>query len=331
MLRRFAPLFALFVAVACQRAPSEPPGRAHEEPVRSSVSAPSAQAQNAQPPASKPSSPIEGAFRLPAGKRVVAIGDLHGDLKSTREALRLAGAIDENDRWIGKDLTLVQTGDQVDRGNDEPEILALLERLAEEAEKQGGRVIVLNGNHELMNVAGDLRYVTEEGFTDFAPAGQGSDRSARARAFAPGGPVALKLARRPLIVVVGDTLFAHAGVFPHHVRYGIDRLNEETSRWIRGEAPRPPELAVSEHGPVWTRLYGDETPSPEACAILNQVLEALQVSRLVVGHTIQRGGINAACGGRVYRIDVGLSDYYGQFPTQVLEIQDGKTRILTHP
>ncbi len=33
--------------------------------------------------------------------RVVAIGDLHGDLEAARSALRLAGAIDEQDQWIG--------------------------------------------------------------------------------------------------------------------------------------------------------------------------------------------------------------------------------------
>jgi hypothetical protein len=261
----------------------------------------------------------------------VAIGDLHGDLASTRQALRLAGAIDENDRWVGKTLTVVQTGDQLDRGDDEPEILALLERLAAEAQKAGGRVIVLNGNHELMNVAGDLRYVTEEGFTDFTPSGGATDKKARASAFAPGSPIAKKLAERPVIVAVGDTLFAHAGVLPQHVSYGIDRINDEVGRWARGELASEPRVVTEENAPVWTRLYGSEPPSAEACTTLTKVLESLSLSRLVVGHTIQKAGINGACGGKLYRIDVGLSDYYGQTPTQVLEIQGGKTKVLTQP
>jgi hypothetical protein len=323
MARPFALLLGLSLAAACQRAPSEPPGRDREQPVGSSNTpadrAPAAPALNAA---------AGGAFRLPAAERLVAIGDLHGDLASTRQALRLAGAIDENDRWVGKDLTVVQTGDQLDRGDDEPEILALLERLASEARKAGGRVIVLNGNHELMNVAGDLRYVTEEGFTDYAPSG-GADKKARASAFAPGSPLAAKLAQRPVIIAVGDTLFAHAGVLPLHVSYGIDRINDETSRWIRGEAALQPRVVTEENAPVWTRLYGSEPPPPDACATLTKVLDSLSLSRLVVGHTIQKGGINGACGDKLFRIDVGLSDYYGQTPTQVLEIQGGKTKILT--
>jgi hypothetical protein len=181
-----------------------------------------------------------------------------------------------------------------------------------------------------MNVAGDLRYVTPEGFSDYAPSTDTGDKKARASAFAPGSPLAKKLAERPVIIAVGDTLFAHAGVLPEHVSYGIDRINDETSRWIRGEAAAQPRVVTEENAPVWTRLYGSGE-SAEACATLSKMLESLSLSRLVVGHTVQKGGINSACGGKVFRIDVGLSDYYGDAPTQVLEIQGGKTKVLTQP
>ena len=62
-------------------------------------------------------------------QRIVAFGDVHGDLEAARGALRLAGAIDEQDHWIGGDLIVVQTGDQLDRGDQEQEILDLFERL----------------------------------------------------------------------------------------------------------------------------------------------------------------------------------------------------------
>ena len=61
-------------------------------------------------------------------QRIVAFGDVHGDLEAARGALRLAGAIDEQDRWIGGDLIVVQTGDQLDRGDQEQAILDLFER-----------------------------------------------------------------------------------------------------------------------------------------------------------------------------------------------------------
>ena len=34
-------------------------------------------------------------------QRIVAFGDVHGDLEAARGALRLAGAIDDQDHWIG--------------------------------------------------------------------------------------------------------------------------------------------------------------------------------------------------------------------------------------
>src|SRR4051812_8948477 len=83
-------------------------------------------APSAAPSAAKPAG-------LPAPERLVAIGDLHGDLDATRAVLRLAGAIGDGDRWIGGKLVVVQTGDQLDRGDGERAILDLFDRLEGEA------------------------------------------------------------------------------------------------------------------------------------------------------------------------------------------------------
>ncbi len=286
----------------------------------------------------RPPESNEQSFRFPAAERVVAIGDLHGDLASAREALRLAGAIDGQDKWIGGKMVLVQVGDQLDRGDDEPQILQLLERLADEASQSGGAVHVLNGNHELMNVVGDLRYVTPDGMHDYAnvkvptnarfPPGFPADAKGRAAAFAPGSELARKLAERNTIAIVGDTLFAHAGVLQKHITYGVGRINDEVRRFLRGELPTLPEVVGSDDAPVWTRVFGGPA-SAEACHELEGVLAALAVKRLVVGHTVQPSGITNACDGRVYRVDVGLSDYYGKNQTQVLELTASGAKVLT--
>ncbi|HEX6271735.1 MAG TPA: metallophosphoesterase, partial [Polyangiaceae bacterium] len=292
----------------------------------------------AAPALSAPPETAEQPFRFPGAERVVALGDLHGDLASTREALRLAGAVDDGDRWIGGKLVLVQVGDQLDRGDDEPEILELLERLAADATKSGGALHVLNGNHEVMNVAGDLRYVTEDGFRDYAatvvpagkslPSGVNAEARGRAAAFLPGSPIARKLALRNTIAIVGDTLFAHAGVLPKHVRYGIGRINDEVRRFLRGESATLPEIAGGEEAPIWTRAYGGPAPETETCRELEAVLASLAVKRLVVGHTVQKNGITRACNDRVFRVDVGLSDYYGKNATQALEIRATGVKVL---
>lgn len=271
----------------------------------------------------------EPATRYPAAERLVAIGDLHGDLDATRRALRLAGAIDEADRWIGEDLVVVQTGDQLDRGDDEQLILELLERLIPEAEAAGGRLHVLNGNHELMNAALDLRYVTEGGFRDFEDAVVvdesdatlseiPKEQRARVVALRPGGAYGRLLATRNTAVIVGDNLFVHGGILPEHVDYGLENLNREARAWLAGDAEQPAWVR-GESSPVWTRLYSDE-PGADACATLDEVLERLDVSRIVVGHTVQEDGITSYCDERIWCIDVGMSAHYGGEP-QVLEIR----------
>jgi hypothetical protein len=265
-------------------------------------------------------------FRFPQAPRVVAIGDLHGDLDATKRALRLAGAIDSQGRWSGGKLVVVQTGDELDRADDDREILELFDRLAVEAAAAGGSVHALNGNHEQMNVAGDFRYVTEGAMKAFAEPSTGPTVGRR-HAFAPGGVYAKRLAERNTIVVVGDTAFVHGGILPEHAPY-VGAINEAVRLWMRGEIPRMPDLAMSQRSPVWIRDLSEGQPSDRTCQSAREALRTLGVSRLVVGHTIQEMGINAACGGQVWRIDVGMSRFYGHRPVQVLELKDGQATAL---
>ncbi|HEY2734643.1 MAG TPA: metallophosphoesterase [Polyangiales bacterium] len=246
----------------------------------------------------------------------MAIGDLHGDLDVTRRALRLAGAIDADDHWSGGQLVVVQTGDVIDRGDDDRAVLDLLDRLRAEAARAGGALIALCGNHEIMNVSGDLRYVSAKSAAAF---------SDRARAFAPGAPYARRLAEWPVIAKVGDSVFVHGGVLPEHVRYGIDAINREAAAWMRGERG-PPPILMQEDAPVWTRLYSSD-PDADACAQLERTLRTLGAARMVVGHTPQPHGISAACGEKVWRIDTGLSHAFGG-PLQVLAIEAGRAHPL---
>jgi hypothetical protein len=257
---------------------------------------------------------------------VVAIGDLHGDLDATRRAFRLAGAIDANDAWIGGSLIVVQTGDQIDRGDDDRKIVDWTEKLREPARAAGGQVVLLSGNHEVMNVALDFRYVTPGGFAAFADIPARSElpleklamtARGRASAFAPGGTYAKLLANRPIWAKVGDSVFVHGGILPKHVAYGLDKLQGELAAFMRGERPQPPGMLVAEDGPVWTRAYS--TPGKEDCASLSDALASLGARRMVVGHTVQEHGISSACDGKVVRIDVGMSKFYGG-PIQVLDI-----------
>jgi hypothetical protein len=269
---------------------------------------------------------------------MVAVGDLHGDLAAAKRALGLAGAIDNEGHWTGGKLTLVQTGDMLDRGDDDRELLRLFDQLEEQARRTGGLVLRLVGNHEVMNAEGDFRYVTARSLLAFAKVEAESqspllarfapEARGRAAAFLPGGPEARRLATHPAVALVGRSLFAHGGVLPEHASYGLGRLNGALAAWLRGELAELPDLLRGERSPYWTRRYGDAEPSERVCRELGETLGKLGADRLVVGHTVQEKGIASGCDGKLWRIDVGLSAYYGHHTTEVLELRDAKVDVL---
>jgi hypothetical protein len=99
---------------------------------------------------------------------VVAIGDIHGDYNDFIAILQRTGLIDEQRHWAGGRANFVQLGDEIDRGPQPREVLDLMMSLEEEAAKAGGNVVALLGNHEVMNLMGDLRYVTPGNYASFA-------------------------------------------------------------------------------------------------------------------------------------------------------------------
>ena len=266
---------------------------------------------------------------------VVAIGDLHGDLESTVELLKDIGLIDQSQQWIGGHTLLIQVGDILDRGDGELAILDLLEELNRQAREKGGGVVYLLGNHELMNVSIDFRYVTPNAFDDFVDFDPGAKalglpidtpKGVRGRiaAFVPGGPIAKRLSTAPITYITHDTLFVHAGITPSFAaqgREGLHQLNQEARLWMRAEAPAPSWLH-DEDGPIWTRNYRDD----KHCGELKLILDALELKRMVVGHeTVPE--IQSDCGGKLWRIDVGINDLY-EGPNQALQILNDNLTVL---
>ena len=138
-------------------------------------------------------------------KRVVAIGDVHGDLDALRTCLRVAGVVDTQDAWIGAPgTTLVSTGDVLDRGDEDWECLAYLHTLQAAARRKRGDVCLVLGNHEVLNVLGEMRFASTKSWHAAAEACEPPRRNverdddwarrARIRAFAPGGAGAAYLA-----------------------------------------------------------------------------------------------------------------------------------------
>ena len=111
-----------------------------------------------------------------AAPRLVAIGDVHGAYAQFVAVLRFAQLVDDKEHWSGGRTTFVQTGDLLDRGSDTRQVLELMMRLEGEAKKAGGKVVALLGNHEAMNLLGDLRYVSREEYKAYADKGSNDAR-----------------------------------------------------------------------------------------------------------------------------------------------------------
>lgn len=306
---------------------------------------------------------VEGVHRpptfLPKAERIVAIGDVHGDMMKARRAFKLAGLVDGDDNWIGGKTVVVQLGDVLDRGDNEVQLYHWLAKRKVEAEKAGGALHVLNGNHETMNVASQFRYATQGGVDDFKRWGQThamgmalksmcnvcssnmlasaraifesskrDDASARFEALRPGGEFSRRfLAPNPVILAIGSTVFVHGGLLPHHVEYGIEKINHETQDWIlHGSLKDMPRFLSGRKAVVWARDYSHENEEYCDCEALKEALSKVPgAKRMVVGHTIQEHGINSACDDQVHRVDVGLSRGCGDGTPEVLVIHNDTT------
>lgn len=184
-------------------------------------------------------------LRVDRAERVVAFGDVHGAYHELVSLLQSAGLLDQQLAWKGGTTHLVSVGDLLDRGADSRKVLDLLIRLQEEARGAGGAVHVIAGNHEIMNLLGDLSYVSPGEYAAFAaeedvelraqqleaflalPEHAGLPREelerrfekqfppgwfAHRQAFSSTGRYGQWILTLPALQVIGDTVFVHGGL-----------------------------------------------------------------------------------------------------------------------
>ena len=192
-------------------------------------------------------------FRFDGARRVVAFADVHGGYAELVSVLREAAVIDESLHWRSGDTHLVSLGDLLDRGPDSRKVMDLLMRLEREAQQAGGAVHVLLGNHEVMNIVGDLRYVTAAEFAAFSGSDDAALREetwlriqdqdpaalrvefdskypsgyfAHRLAFSANGEYGGWLLAKPFLITINDTAFVHAGLPEMVARLGLEATNQ---------------------------------------------------------------------------------------------------------
>jgi hypothetical protein len=233
-------------------------------------------------PVSAQAKPTVSPCDIQTTERVVAVGDVHGAFESFVAILRAAQVIDNRNRWSGRRTVLVQTGDVLDRGPDSRKAIDLLRRLERDAQRAGGRVVSLLGNHELMRLVSDWRYVSageieafrtgdsvqlreqvltllnEQAAQRAKAEGRVHDAAAYReqflkevplgmielrQAFGPQGEYARWVRERPTVARINGVLFLHGGISPETAALGCEGINAAVSKELA--ALPPPEQAAS--------------------------------------------------------------------------------------
>jgi hypothetical protein len=269
------------------------------------------------------------AIETPA--RVVAVGDVHGAYEPFVAILKEAGLIDARDRWTGGSAWLVQTGDVLDRGPDSRRALDLLRKLERSAARAGGGVLALLGNHELMRLTGDWRYVSRGEVAAFGGTDAAGKEAFRA-AFAADGSYGRWLRRHPAVAKINGVVFVHGGISPAIAPLGCAGINariaaELTALAEPGDTSAP--LGSDESGPLWYRGLATE-PEEAFAPRVAEVLTDLDARELVIGHTVSAGHIRTRFGGRVLMIDTGMlgGDFARDGAPSALEIRGAELTAI---
>lgn len=212
-----------------------------------------------------------GSATQEASDKIIVVGDIHGDFEQFACVLKQAGLVNNRMRWTGKNATLVQMGDIVDRGPDSRKVIDLLRKLKTMARRTKGDVYTLIGNHEAMLIAADTRYTYPGEYKAFV-----NSRSKRRQqryfdryiehmkktqpeeswpdyesvdyirfletqfplgyveymqAWAPNGEYGAWASSNPTVLKVGRHLFVHGGMGPTTQNYTITEINQ----WIQSE------------------------------------------------------------------------------------------------
>ena len=270
---------------------------------------------------------------LPSHKRLIVIGDIHGDIRRFKNILVNAKVINNNLEWIAEppETVIIQLGDQIDSLNrttteewevlKDYEMIYFTDYLNLIARAKGGYCISLIGNHELMNVIGDFSYVSEN-----------SKSEIRQQLFKPKGTLSLVLAKRPLIFKIGDLIFCHAKLDIEHLNIlkkhnkDLFYINQVWKNYLENEKINIEDkeiidsIMIGPSGLLWNRKENNKSST----ALL---FKELRVIYMFLGHTsydkIQ------LIDNQIWYCDTGISRAFGKSNYQYLDIKKNIINIDT--
>ncbi len=240
--------------------------------------------------------------------KLVAISDIEGNFSAFRNLLQQCGVIDTSYNWIFGNGHLVLLGDFFDRGDKVTEVLWLIYSLEEKAKAAGGYVHFILGNHEIMNLSGDLRYLSSK----YAKNAKLLRENYSFDLFGKNSELGRWLNTKNIIEKIGDLLFVHAGISVEmNSMYvpSFNRINELARPYYyyldRHYPYNDPRIALifGETGPLWYRGYYLGSPRATTDQIDN-TLELFNVKHIITGHSVIADTISVLHDGKLINLDV---------------------------
>jgi hypothetical protein len=238
-------------------------------------------------------------------EKVFATSDIEGNFTAFKNLLVLGGVIDEEFNWTYGKGHLVLAGDLFDRGNEVTSCLWLLYKLEDEAKASGGGLHVILGNHEIMNLNDDIRYVHPKYLEVATLLGR-----TYMDFYAPNTELGRWIRSRNIIEKIGSSLFLHAGISQtvNDLGLSLKNLNNKVRPYYDQDAKDSLLISAGvdpffwdKTSPFWYRGY-----FVAPLASMEQVdstLSLYNVKRVVVGHTLV-DNIKTFYKGKVVAIDV---------------------------
>ncbi|HUX14329.1 MAG TPA: metallophosphoesterase family protein [Spirochaetia bacterium] len=264
-------------------------------------------------------------------QRIVAVGDIHGNFDAFRQIFTALELVDDKLQWAAEDTTLVQIGDVCDRGNESRRVYELLMNWQETAPLCASQVIVLLGNHEVMEMFGFDRDASLEEIQGYADQPDSPGYLEHRKAFMSSGWLHEWLLGQAGIVQFGPVIFGHGDLPVSFQDRTVDEINQEIIRDIRAHASRPADSTINlpaslfseDESLVWCRQSRNTETYVRA---LESFLRRNHGAIYVCGHTPSVDGRFAVKGGGRYLcIDTAMGfENRGIGRRTALVIEDGR-------
>ncbi|MBS1663765.1 MAG: metallophosphoesterase [Bacteroidetes bacterium] len=247
---------------------------------------------------------------FPQPEKMLVLSDVEGEFEAFRKLMIANDVMNEQYQWTFGKGHLVICGDLFDRGEQVTEFLWLLYKLEPEARKAGGYVHVILGNHDIMNLGGDVRYVQPKYM-------ESADRMGTEYIYLyrDHSELGRWLRTKNIVEKIGRGLYLHAGISPQVLRLGLtaSKINalvrpyyDKSQTRIVYQDTTLAALFDGNTSPFWYRGYFATTPQTER--LVDETCKFFDVGLIAVGHTIVYDNISFYFGRKVLGLDVDQHD-----------------------